>query len=119
MTHRTPSRRTRSSRSPSQPDARVSRGTEVHITVSQGRSTGDIRVPLVIGKTLGEATKLIEEARLHVGTISYQLSFDLVPNTVVDQFPRPGETAGAGAGRRPVRREDRSAERRDRDPPTN
>jgi beta-lactam-binding protein with PASTA domain len=81
-----------------QADAHVSRGTEVHITVSQGRSTSDIRVPLVIGKTLGEATKLIEEARLHVGTISYQQSFDLVPNTVVDQFPRPGETPAPGQG---------------------
>ena len=80
------------------PDARVSRGTEVHITVSQGRSTSDIRVPLVIGKTLGEATKLIEDARLRVGTISYQLSFDLVPNTVVDQFPRAGDIPAPGQG---------------------
>lgn len=80
------------------PDARVARGTAVSISVSQGRNPGDVRVPLVIGKTLGEATKLIEEAHLKVGTISYQASFDLVPNTIVDQFPRPGEVPAPGQG---------------------
>lgn len=80
------------------PDTRVARGTSVSISVSQGRSVGDLRVPLVIGKTLGEATKLIEEAHLKVGTVSYQASFDLVPNTIVDQFPRPGEVPAAGQG---------------------
>ncbi len=80
------------------PDTRVARGTSVGIAVSQGRSAGDLHVPLVIGKTLGEATKLIEEARLKVGTISYQASFDLVPNTIVDQFPRAGEVPAPGQG---------------------
>jgi serine/threonine-protein kinase len=80
------------------PDTRVARGSAVNIAVSQGRSAGDVHVPLVIGKTLGEATKLIEEAHLKVGTISYQASFDLVPNTIVDQFPRPGEVPAPGQG---------------------
>jgi beta-lactam-binding protein with PASTA domain len=30
-------------------------------------------------------------ARLKVGNITFQSSFDLLPNTVVDQFPRAGE----------------------------
>jgi eukaryotic-like serine/threonine-protein kinase len=80
------------------PDARVARGTSVSISVSQGRNASDVHVPLVIGKTLGEATKLIEEAGLKVGTVSYQASFDLVPNTIVDQFPRPGDVPAPGQG---------------------
>ena len=70
----------------------------MNISVSQGRNAGDVHVPLVIGKTLGEATKLIEDAHLKIGTISYQASFDLVPNTVVDQFPRPGDVPAPGQG---------------------
>lgn len=80
------------------PDTKVSRGTAVHITVSQGKNPGDRRVPLLIGKTLGEATKILEEAGLKVGTITYQQSFDLVPNTVVDQYPRSGEAPVNGQG---------------------
>ncbi len=78
------------------PDSRVSKGTEVHITVSQGRLLGVTHAPLIIGKTLGEARTILESDGFRLGVITYQQSFDLVPNTVVDQYPRPGDVLGPG-----------------------
>ena len=43
-----------------------------------------------------EAEKLLIGARLKVGNISFQPSFDLLPNTVVDQYPRAGEMVNGG-----------------------
>jgi serine/threonine-protein kinase len=77
-------------------DTRVSKGTTVNITVSHGRIVSVAQVPLVIGKTLGEAQGILEAAGLRVGVVTYQQSFDLLPNTVVDQFPRPGDVLGPG-----------------------
>jgi eukaryotic-like serine/threonine-protein kinase len=73
------------------PESHVSRGTTVGITVSSGREVHQIAVPQLVGKSTTEAEKLIMGARLKVGNISFQPSFDLLPNTVVDQFPRAGE----------------------------
>lgn len=77
-------------------DSRVSRGTTVNITVSKGRRLSASEVPLVIGRTLGEAESILDAAGLRIGVVTYQQSFDLVPNTVVDQYPRPGDILGAG-----------------------
>jgi len=73
------------------PDSRVSRGTVVSVTVSSGRELRQIEVPQLAGKSTTEAEKLLMNARLKVGNITFQSSFDLLPNTVVDQFPRAGE----------------------------
>lgn len=73
------------------PDSRVSRGTVVNITVSSGREMKQIEVPQLVGKSTTEAEKLLMGAHLKVGNISFQTSFDLLPNTVVDQFPRAGD----------------------------
>jgi eukaryotic-like serine/threonine-protein kinase len=73
------------------PDSRVTRGTVVSVTVSTGRENRQIAVPQLVGKSTTEAEKLLLNAHLKVGNISFQPSFDLLPNTVVDQFPRAGE----------------------------
>lgn len=78
------------------PDSRITRGMVVGITVSRGRVQQETAVPQVVGKTMGEAEKLLTAAGLKVGNITYQPSFDLLPNTVVDQFPRVGEPARPG-----------------------
>lgn len=78
------------------PDTRVARGSQVSITVSRGATLRDRAVPNVTGKSLAEAQKLIEEAGLVVGKVTYQLSFDLLPNTVVDQFPHAGDPISTG-----------------------
>ena len=77
-------------------DTRIAKGTVVNIIVSKGRVLTEAQVPLVVGKTLGEAESLLNAAGLKVGNITYQPSFDLVPNTVVDQYPRQGETSLPG-----------------------
>jgi len=77
-------------------DTRVARGTRVGLVVSKGSLREDTTVPQLAGKTLRDAEKLLEQAGLRVGHITYQPNFDLLPNTVVDQFPRPGEAARYG-----------------------
>jgi len=78
-------------------DTKVAKGTFVGVTVSRGRGDHEVVVPSLIGKTLTEAEKLLEAAGLKVGIVTSQPSFNLLPNTIVDQFPRPGETAKPGS----------------------
>jgi serine/threonine-protein kinase len=78
------------------PDLRIARGSRVNITVSSGSSAGGSTVPNVVGKTVTEAEKLLTGAGLNVGNITYQMSYELIPNTVVEQFPRAGETVPPG-----------------------
>jgi beta-lactam-binding protein with PASTA domain len=77
-------------------DVKVAKGTSVAVTISRGRSDQEMTVPSLIGKTLTEAQKILEGAGLKVGIVTSQPSFDLLPNTIVDQFPRPGENAKVG-----------------------
>ncbi|MGA9116564.1 MAG: PASTA domain-containing protein [Bacteroidota bacterium] len=78
-------------------DSRVARGTAVGVTVSTGKQALNVMVPDLTGRTLGEAGRLLAERGLRIGTISRQPSYDLLPNTVVDQFPRAGQAAAQGA----------------------
>lgn len=77
-------------------DRRVPRGTTVGLTVSQGRATSETTVPMVEGKTLAEAQRLLEGAGLVLGTVSRQVSADLLPNTVIDQVPAAGTSLQLG-----------------------
>lgn len=77
-------------------DARIARGSYVAVVVSKGRTHEAIAVPSVVGKTLSEAEKILHSAGLKVGIVTTQPSFDLLPNTVVDQFPRPGDPGKSG-----------------------
>lgn len=77
-------------------DTRITKGGSVSVTVSQGRSLTEARAPMVIGRTFSEAEKILTESGLRVGQVSYQQSFDLLPNTVVDQYPRPGDALSPG-----------------------
>jgi beta-lactam-binding protein with PASTA domain len=77
-------------------DTRVARGTRVSLVVSKGSLREDTTIPQLAGKSLRDAEKLLEQAGLRVGHITYQPNFELLPNTVVDQFPRAGEAARYG-----------------------
>jgi len=79
-----------------QPGMKVSKATAVKIIVSRGKELQQITVLDFTGKTLGEAERLITQQGLKLGNITLQANFDLVPNTVVDQFPRGGEPVMAG-----------------------
>lgn len=78
------------------PGNKAPRGTKVNIVVSQGKGLLDIEVPNLMGKTLTECERILTERGLKVGVITYHSSFDLLPNTIVDQFPRGGESALMG-----------------------
>lgn len=75
---------------------KVSAGRAVHVVVSMGRSGERVQIPDVVKKNYSDAEKLIIQAGLKVGNVTYQLSADLLPNTVMDQYPRPGDLVVPG-----------------------
>lgn len=79
------------------PNTMVSIGTTVSMVVSAGTpNAGQISVPDFVGKPLAEAQKEIIIAGLVLGKISFQASAKLVPNTVLEQYPRAGEIMSKG-----------------------
>ena len=74
----------------------VRKGSRINIIVSQGRSVDRLPVPKVIMKTLTEAERIVLQQGFRVGNITYQINLDLLPNTVIDQYPRGGELAASG-----------------------
>lgn len=75
---------------------RLKKGNSVGITVSIGKGFGDIIVPDLIGKSLTEAKKILTDSTLIIGKINYQISSTLLPNTVLDQYPAPGNKLNSG-----------------------
>jgi beta-lactam-binding protein with PASTA domain len=71
-------------------DTRVVLGSSVPLIVSQGPSADRIPVPNVVKKTLIEGERIILKAGLKIGNVTYQTNPDLLPNTIVEQFPRSG-----------------------------
>ena len=63
----------------------------VNFMISAGASIDSITVPDLIGKSMTEAQKILLEKGLSVGTVTYERSGDLLPNTVIEQVPRPLE----------------------------
>jgi serine/threonine-protein kinase len=78
------------------PNTHVPKGTIVGIVISTGAEAEYIPVPALIGKSTTEAEQILTKIGLKVGNISLQPSFELLPNTVVDQYPRQGERAAKG-----------------------
>lgn len=72
------------------------KGESVKVFVSSGQTEGTIEVPDLIGKSLVEAQKIISENSLAVGKITYQISNSLLPNTILDQYPVPGNKLNPG-----------------------
>jgi beta-lactam-binding protein with PASTA domain len=75
---------------------KVPAGRVINVVVSQGKSADQIPVPEVIKKTFSEAERIVIQAGLRIGNITYQVNSDLLPNTVIDQFPKPGELVPTG-----------------------
>jgi len=75
---------------------RLKKGQSVGITVSLGKGLGNIIVPDLIGKSLSDAKQVISDSNLVVGRINYQVSSTLLPNTVLDQYPAPGNKLNSG-----------------------
>jgi serine/threonine-protein kinase len=74
----------------------LKKGQSVGVTLSTGSAAGDIIVPDLIGKSLTQARIILSDSSLTVGKINYQISSTLLPNTVLDQYPAPGNKLNAG-----------------------
>jgi len=80
-------------------------GTKVSITIGKLPEDGGIQqsdVPEVIGKTLGEAERILLQAGFTTREVQYKYSSALIPNTVISQSPKAGEMAPLGSGIRLV-----------------
>ena len=78
------------------PMQKVRKGTAVGLTVSTGHEATSIEVPDLTGKSLADAHKVLMRLKLNVGKVTEQISNELLPNTVVDQFPKPGSAVEPG-----------------------
>ncbi len=70
---------------------KIKHNSFISFVVSAGESIDSIYVPSLIGKTFGEAVKLLKDKGLRTGNITYQMNEELVPNTVIDQLPREND----------------------------
>jgi beta-lactam-binding protein with PASTA domain len=68
----------------------------VDITVSLGRLPSRFVVPNVIGKSLETAKKVILQAGLKVGTVTYEVRDQLIPDTVIRQSIESDEEVSRG-----------------------
>ena len=75
---------------------KVKKEVFVSVVVSQGKMSDKVPVPELNGKTLTQAQQLLAAVGLRLGNVTYQQVPDLLPNTIVDQFPRGGELATKG-----------------------
>jgi len=73
------------------PRQSIKRGKYVAVVVSRGRLSEKVAVPELLNKTLSEAKELLNSLGLQIGKVTYQSLPDVLPNTIVDQFPRAGE----------------------------
>ncbi|SRR5690606_14576916 len=76
-----------------QPGSKVKRNSKIALIVSNGPEIGTLRVPDLVGKTLDEARKIIIDAKLRLGKITYQASSDVTPGKVLDQYPKREKSA--------------------------
>lgn len=74
----------------------LKKGDSISVSFSTGSAVGAITVPNLIGKSLADAQKILTDSSLKVGKINYQVSFSLLPNTVLDQYPIQGNKLNAG-----------------------
>jgi beta-lactam-binding protein with PASTA domain len=76
------------------PGAKVKRDVYVSIVISTGSTADKIAVPDLTSKSINAAIEILKNVGLEIGNISYIISPDLLPNTIVDQYPRVGEMVG-------------------------
>lgn len=74
----------------------LQKGTKVKLKVSVGPNIGMVRVPDLLGKSLKEAESILQKNSLTVGKINYQESRNLLPNTIVAQYPAKNKTINVG-----------------------
>jgi len=79
-----------------QPGSQLEKGTVIDLTVSYGPKLGQIRTPGLIGKSVGEAKKILTKNSLYIGKITYFRAPNLVANTIDEQHPSEGSLIAIG-----------------------
>jgi eukaryotic-like serine/threonine-protein kinase len=74
-----------------EPGTEVPRGSSVNVVVSQGGDANRVMVPELVGKSVSEAQRLLHQRGLKIGNVTHQPIPDLLPNTIVQQYPHPGD----------------------------
>jgi serine/threonine-protein kinase len=75
---------------------KVGKHASINISVSQGKSTDRIAVPNVTDKMLNDAIAFLKSKNFTIGALTYQPTLEYAPNTVLDQYPLPGELVPLG-----------------------
>ncbi len=68
----------------------ISRDMEVDLIISKGPKPNSTEVPNLVGESITEAKKKVEESNLVIGKITYQNNSSLLPGTIVSQSVSPG-----------------------------
>jgi len=71
------------------PGTEIKPGMFVDLTVSSGRFPDKFIVPNLVNRNLNDAKKIIFQAGLTLGSISFELRDDLLPETVITQSVPP------------------------------
>ncbi|MGM9571160.1 MAG: Stk1 family PASTA domain-containing Ser/Thr kinase [bacterium] len=74
----------------------VKKGSKIDLIVSQGKEPLWLKIPSLIGETLDNAKRILEEAGLKAGNIKESAS-DAEPGTVIQQIPVPGSKIKEGS----------------------
>jgi beta-lactam-binding protein with PASTA domain len=76
------------------PGTEARKGGRIDVTVSLGPQALSVLVPQLIGRPLSEARRALDSAGIPLGNITTIPSSDLLPNTVIEQYPHSGELVG-------------------------
>jgi eukaryotic-like serine/threonine-protein kinase len=74
-----------------EPGDELPRGSAINVIVSQGGEADNVMVPELVGKSFSDAQRLLNQRGLRIGNVTYQPIPDLLPKTVVQQYPHPGD----------------------------
>jgi len=74
----------------------VSEKTSVDITISIGPFPSRFVVPDIVGKSLDVAKTVLLKSGLRIGSISYEIKKELIPDTVIDQSIEAGKEVRQG-----------------------
>ena len=74
----------------------LAKGDSISLKISIGPQVGMVRVPNLISKSLSDAEKVLRELSLKIGKKTYLSSPNLLPNTVIDQYPSENKLVSYG-----------------------
>lgn len=79
------------------PRTKLDFNAEVDVVVSLGPEITYVSVPNLVGKTLSDCERLLKRAGLSLGFINRESNETFISNTIIDQFPFPGDQVEQGA----------------------